>query len=206
MDEHQNNIVIYGKQNEPKSSAPTVKHLDPVVSAPAKIKKKTKAQKILDDFAIEDTKKVKKYLWGSVIKPAIKNIIWEFFTKGLKMYLFRDGEGPSTPASVPAEVPRINYATMYRYTPAAPVYSPPRTPVSYGEVIVPTYAEADAAIRELRKLIAESGVATIGNLYETCRLPTQFPDFTYGWRDLSDVQIVTVDGGYLISLPRPYPI
>ena len=203
MDEN-GKIVIFGKQEE-KTQAANDKKLDPVVSTPGTIKKKSKGQKLKDEFVVEDAKKVRSYLWSSVIMPSIKDTIWNLITKGLKMFLYRSGEGPDYRAGVPAEVPRINYSTYYQRN-AMQQYPVARTSYNYGEVIVGNRGEADDVIRNLRALIVQGGVATIGDLYQLCGMPTQFTDFTYGWRDLADARVIGVDNGYLISLPRPFPI
>lgn len=205
MDETENKPVLYGKQESSPTSA-TNKQLEPVVSTPGVKKKKTKGQLFKEEFISEDAGKVKSYLWESVIKPSIKDTIWNLITKGLKMFLYSKGDSPDLRTGIPGEVPRINYTDYWNRRNSIPAYPVGRTAYNYGEVILANRGEAEEVVRRMYDLIRQSGVATIGDLYQLCNMPTQFTDFTYGWRDLADARIISVEGGYLISLPRPYPI
>lgn len=197
-------VVIFGKSDQQQTQG-SDKHLDPVVTGTAKIRKRSKKQRFKDEFVVEDAKKVKSYLWTAVIVPSIKDTVWNLITKGLKMFLYRSGEGPANQPGVPTATPYIAYNSIYK-SPAAQTYPVARTPYNYGEVIIPNRAEADKVLREMYERIRTGGVATIGDLYQLCGLPTDYPDFTYGWRDLTGAHVVGTDGGYLISLPRPFPI
>lgn len=206
----QGQFVIFGKQENTASQNTSLdKHLTPIVDKPAKLKMRSKKRQLFDEFIVEDGKKVKTYLWNSVVVPSIKDIVWNFFTKGLKMLLYKGGEGPNVGSGSPSGTSAyIAYNSLYPSKPAQiPVYSQPRTSYNYGEVIVDTREKAVEAITQLRELIMAGKTATIGDLYQIFRLPTDFPDFTYGWTDLSDANIVELnDGKFLIKLPRPYPV
>lgn len=207
MDE-QAKPVLYNPQNAQKQPASTPganNQLEPVVSAPGTIKKKTRRERLKEEFISEDASKVKSYLWEAVIKPSFRDTIWNLITKGLKMFLYKNGEAP-TASIYESQAPRINYAGYYGQA-QQPAYPLNRTSYNYGEVILRNRGEAEEVIRRLYDIVRQVGIASIGDLYQLCNMPTQFPDFTYGWTDLSDARIVDLgDGRYLISLPRPNPI
>ena len=206
MADQNNKPVLYSQPDKNQPQNPGANNqLAPVVSSPGTIKKKTKGEKLKEEFISEDAGKMKSYLWESVLKPSIKDTIWNLITKGLKMFLYNRGESPDTRSPYDSQVPRINYTEYYRSS-AQPSYPVGRTSYNYGEVILRNRGEAEEVVRRLYDLIAANGIATIGDLYQLCNMPTQFTDFTYGWKDLSSSRIIALDNGYLISLPRPFPI
>lgn len=204
--------VILKSSEKTQQSNPVDRKLTPVVSKPGQIRRKTKGQKLKEEFVNADAGKVGSYLFESVIMPSIKDTIWNLITKGLRMFLFKQGEGPNAPTTVQTSGTRVNwqqyYPTTTVYSPQQPTYQVARTPMNYGEVVVGTEAEATDILRNLQEIVQQYRAASIGDLYQLAGLQELVDtyDFNFGWINLNGACITQVANGWLIHLPTPMPI
>ena len=76
-----------------------------------------------------------------------------------------------------------------------------------GQLYFDDRGDAEAVLLKLRENLATYSVATVADLYEISGEKYNFTDYDYGWRNLDSARVLrTVDGKYIIDLPKVTPI
>lgn len=151
-------------------------------------------------------------LFDTVILPAVKGLLYDTFMNGLSMLIFQESgthRGPS----------QTSYNRMYRSrrsTNRRPTYREdrqqrrmmPNTRVSQvEEVIQDLYFDyrddAQLVLGALHDSIQEYGRVTVGDYYALAGKTTNYTHQSWGWDDLSGVNIHSSPDGYVIGLPDP---
>lgn len=182
------------------------KVIKPIVSTPAKVKKKNAFEKAVDGFISEDAKHIKEYVVGDVLIPAAKKAISDVITNGIDMLLYGKNGGRSS-SRIPAQ--RVSYQSYYdrdrySYNSSRPVERP--RAYSFDDIILQTRGEADAVLNEMDNIIRKYGFVKVADLYDLVGLTGSYTDNNYGWTSLKDASIRRVNDGFLLVLPRPMEI
>ena len=184
---------------------PVKKEVKKVVSGKTKMKKRTRAQKFMDNLVTEDLPTVRSYVTMEVIFPAIKKAIADVVTNGIDMILY--GETGHTRRSTPAS--RVSYRSFYDDR-REPRRSSTRgyTVQSYdsGSVVLDTRADAEAVLAGMDDLIATYGIVSIADMCDLAGVDSEYTDNKYGWTDIRTAQIVHTNEGFLLKMPKALPI
>lgn len=194
------------KYKEQQNASPTEeKKVTKVVNGPVKTKK-NEVRKFADIFISEDISNVKSYIFMDVLVPAIKKAIYDIVTNGIDMFLY-GGSGKGRNNQPGAKVSYRNYYEQknnggYR----ASDNSRQSNAFDYDDIVFNNRGEAEAALQQMKDIVARYGIVTVNDLYEMTPLSAPYTSQKYGWMDVSNVDIVRVRDGYILKLPRAVPI
>ena len=194
------------KYKEQQNTSPTEeKKVTKVVNGPVKTKRND-ARKLADIFISEDISSVKSYIFMDVLVPAIKKAIYDIVTNGIDMFLY-GGSGKGRNNQPGAKVSYRNYYEQknnggYR----ASDNSRQSNAFDYDDIVFNNRGEAEAALQQMKDIVARYGIVTVNDLYEMTPLSAPYTSQKYGWMDVSNVDIVRVRDGYILKLPRAVPI
>lgn len=192
--EEQKNKLVERKDRKPISK---------VTKGKVKVKKKSELHKLANTFISEDAAKVKSYVIGDVLIPAIKKAISDIVTNGIDMILY--GE---TGHSKRSSSSRISYSKYYddRRDDRRSSTSASISRYDYDDVIFETRDEAKEVLERMDELIDLYGVASIADFYDLAGITGNYTDNKYGWTNLASADVVRVRDGYTIKLPRVRPL
>lgn len=181
------------------------KRVTKVVNGPVKTKK-NEVRKFADIFISEDISNVKNYIFMDVLVPAIKKAIYDIVTNGIDMFLY-GGSGKGRNNQPGAKVSYRNYYEQknnggYRASDNARQSNA----FDYDDIVFNNRGEAEAALQQMRDIVARYGIVTVNDLYEMTPLSAPYTSQKYGWMDVSNVEVVRVRDGYILKLPRAVPI
>ena len=197
------------KYKEQQNASPTEdteeKKVTKVVNGPVKTKRND-VRKLADIFISEDISNVKSYIFMDVLVPAIKKAIYDIVTNGIDMFLY-GGNGKGRNNQPGAKVSYRNYYEQknnggYR---ASDNVRQSNT-FDYDDIVFNTRGEAEAALQQMKDIVARYGYVTVNDLYEMTPLSAPYTSHKYGWMGVSNVDIVRVRDGYILKLPRAVPI
>lgn len=194
------------KYKEQQNASPTEeKKVTKVVNGPVKTKRND-VRKLTDIFISEDISNVKSYIFMDVLVPAIKKAIYDIVTNGIDMFLY-GGSGKGRNNQPGTKVSYRNYYEQknnggYRASDNARQSNA----FDYDDIVFNNRGEAEAALQQMKDIVARYGIVTVNDLYEMTPLSAPYTSQKYGWMDVSNVDIVRVRDGYILKLPRAVPI
>ena len=194
------------KYKEQQNASPTEeKKVTKVVNGPVKTKRND-VRKLADIFISEDISNVKSYIFMDVLVPAIKKAIYDIVTNGIDMFLY-GGSGKGRNNQPGSKVSYRNYYEQknnggYRASDNARQSNA----FDYDDIVFNNRGEAEAALQQMKDIVARYGIVTVNDLYEMTPLSAPYTSQKYGWMDVSNVDIVRVRDGYILKLPRAVPI
>ena len=175
--------------------------IEKVVTGKVVTKKKSKMNKIVDEFISEDAKNVKSYVFGEVLIPAIKKAISDIVTDGIDIILY----GESRKGNRKSISDRISYRNYYdgysrprindRQALTSNVYSP-------DDIILDSRGEAEEVLSRMYELMDTYGLVRVADLYDLCGITGNYTDNKYGWMDIRNAEILRVRDGYMIKMPK----
>lgn len=206
MQDYQPNSHKYKKEQAEAENER--KKVEKVVTGKVKTKKKSEVSKFADIFISEDAANVKSYIFMDVLVPAIKKAISDIVTDGIDMILY-GGSGRSRKRSNGSNATYVSYRS----------YSDrdrdrrdddrvrARTRYDFDDIIIDNKGEAEEVLDNLDALIDRYQMASVADLYDLVGITGEYTDNRYGWTNLSHASVERArGGGYIIKLPRPYPI
>lgn len=73
-----------------------------------------------------------------------------------------------------------------------------------GTIILEHEPAAEEVLDVLKRIVRLQQFCTVADLYTLVKLPSNYVDNRYGWKDLSSANVVHDEGeGYSLNLPRP---
>lgn len=192
-------------KEQQNASSTEEKKVTKVVNGPVKTKRND-VRKLADIFISEDISNVKSYIFMDVLVPAIKKAIYDIVTNGIDMFLY-GGSGKGRNNQPGAKVSYRNYYEQknnggYRASDNARQSNA----FDYDDIVFNNRGEAEAALQQMKDIVARYGIVTVNDLYEMTPLSAPYTSQKYGWMDVSNVDIVRVRDGYILKLPRAVPI
>ena len=213
-EENKPKTVDYSSNSKSAKKNEEVQRVVPnvVVTGPVVERKKTLGRKFREQFAGDDAQTVGQYVLIDVILPAVKNLIFDMVTEGVKRSLF-GGTRPNSVGNSTVMSGRTNYSSYSggRQTsivapgsPASREMTPQQRAMhDFSGVILATRGEAEEVIDVLANLIDEYGTATVNDFYTCIGQTSEFTAVKYGWKSLAQAQVRGVREGFLLELPRP---
>lgn len=174
-----------------------------VISGQAKRKKKSEIRRFKDSLISENVGQVKNHVIEHVMIPAIKTLICDMVTDGIRM-IFLGEKGSDKGRGGSARY--ISYDTFgynrdydrgsYRRS----------TGYDFDDIWLDTYDEALAILDRMKETIRRYGVVRVADMYEMAGFPSDYTDNRYGWASLNTAEIVRGHNGYGFRLPKVSPI
>lgn len=182
-----------------------IEKIEPVVTGPVKVRKKSGFRKFVDDVIAEDMRNVKSYIFSEVVLPAIKSTISDVVSNGIDMVLYGETRGRRSSSSNRG-LSRISYRDYYdrdkrdrdrdreeRRRPAG---------YDFDEIIFDSKGDAEIVLLKMDEVIERCGVVSVADFYEFAGEPGKWTDNKYGWTDVRDVEPIRTRDGYILPLPK----
>lgn len=192
---------------EEQRVAASEKKIEKVVTGTVKTRKKPAAKKLSDIFISEDVANVKSYIFMDVLVPAIKKAISDIVTDGIEMILYggtssRDKKRPGSS--------KVSYVSYDKYADRRDdrryVGSDSRNRFDYDEIVFENRGQAEAVLNQMFDVIEQYNVVSVLDLYDMVDMSAPHTANKYGWTNLRNADVVRVRDGYIIKLPKPFPI
>lgn len=175
------------------------------------IRKKSLGRRFAETFIGDDIESVKEYVKRDVVIPALKNLIFESVKSGLEMMLWRDTGQPIKRKGEPVDY--NGYSSKSKsYNVSIASDRSPRDRFDFYDIIFKSKFDAEKVLRLLYEYIDTYGHATVADYYNSVPqevlknagiMSSVYTDNDWGWRDLNNIRIQPVRGGYILTLPRP---
>ena len=170
------------------------KKVEPVVSNPVKLKK----QSVITTRLKSSGNEMVDILWHS-----LKKTILEMIKRGADTFFDEPDNSRQSRDSKPYDY--VSYKDRYRDS-----YED-RSERSYrisdpNDIIFQSKREAEDVLEKLDETIEVYGWASIGDVFDMCRLRSDNnTNFRYGWKNLKVARVVEYNDGYGIKFPKALP-
>ena len=151
-----------------------------------------------------------RYVGHEIIVPMIKNAFVDSMTTGINMAVFKDQPQPNR-RNNPGwnnrqhqNTNRVQYNQSYQSNQVNQYQSPNAKRAIYAirEAVFPNREEALMVLDNMMNEIDKYGQVSVADYYDWIGIgDSTFADVSYGWDDLTRARVVSVRGGYAISLP-----
>ena len=190
-------------KNEQKNAEK--KKVEKVVQGTVRTRKKSEVRKFADSFLKEDASSVKSYIVSDVLIPAAKKTIADIVTGGLNMFLFGDsrrdnGRVTGSTTSYTRYYDKVGGGGSYRDSGTT------RNALNYDDLVFESRGEADLVLTRMDELIETYGMATVSDLYDLVGKSCDWTYDKYGWTNLRNARVVSIGNGYVLDLPKAFPI
>lgn len=193
-------------REEKQQNTPEKPRMEKVIQGTVKTRKKSDISKLKDNFIAEDAATIKTYLLTDVLLPAMKNMIEDMVTNGIRMLLRGD---TAARKSGGGSASKIQYNRMYdrRDDDRRPSMNyRSRSAYDFDDIILETRGEAEAVIDRLCEAIEVYNQASVGDLNDLVGRTGNYTDNDYGWYNLRGARAVRTRDGYVLDLPRVVPL
>lgn len=196
----------YKSKEQQKEAAPKMeKKMEKITTG--KTKKKSEMHKLASTFISEDAANVKNYIWMDVLVPTIKKAIFDVITNSIDMVLYGGNGRANKRTSTVDRVSYRNYNNDYRNdSERRGDISRNNSVYSYGDVVVNTRKEGEDVLARMDEALEKYGMVSVGDLYDLVDVTCNYTDYKYGWTNLRNAEVVRVNDGYLIKLPKVIPL
>lgn len=150
------------------------------------------------------------YVGHEIIVPMVKNAFVDSMTTGINMAVFKDQPQPNR-RNNPGwnnrqhqNTNRVQYNQSYQNNQVKQYQSSNTMSTVYTirEVVFPNREEALMILDNMMNEIDKYGQVSVADYYDWIGIgDSTFADVSYGWEDLNRARVVSVRGGYAISLP-----
>ena len=183
-----------------------------VIDGSAKVRKRSRSQKIADTFLPDDMYDIRSYIIQDVVAPIIKNSLYDMAVGWLSA-IFGRGVSPAK------REPRPSYRDYYDdqerrrerdYSRASryprETYQRRRT-FDYETIIFDTYTEADKVLERMRDQEETYGNVSVLEYFDFAGLSCDYTARDFVFKDLRRAKVVWDRDGWVIDgLPRPVPM
>jgi hypothetical protein len=175
---------------------PTNKDIE-VVATPSRVKTRKSGG------LANEVRNIGNSLFSSIILPAMKGAVLDFFNDGLRMALFRE----DSPRGVGRPTAYNQRYKTRRQKPWQQSRAPQQNVQQIEEVFEDIYfderREAERVLGRMMEFILEYGQATVGDLYNMCGLSPNYIHEDWEWHDLNRCRVQYSTNGYVIDFPDP---
>lgn len=202
MAEYTNNSF---KAKEEKKDKKERTEKQAVVSKTPKTRKKSEIQKAAGLFISEDASTVKEHLIQDVVIPTAKDLIVNVITDAVNIIFWGSTRRKSGSGT------RIGYASRFDE-----VRDPrdrdrdrrrDRTAIEYDDIIFDNRGDAEAVLANMDSCLEQYGTVTVLDLFDFAGVTTHnYMADRYGWKNLSNAEVRRIRDGFIIDLPRAFPI
>ena len=196
----------------PRDQRDERKKAEKVIDGSAKVRKRTKSQKLVETFLPDDMYDIRTYVIQDVIAPIIKNSLYDMAIGWLSA-IFGRSASPSRGSSRPSyrdyydERERRRERDYSRSSRYSQNDQPRRRTFDYETIVFDTYTEADKVLERMRDQLATYGNVSILEYFDFAGLSCDYTAKDYGWEDLRRAKVVWDRDGWVIDgLGRPIPI
>ena len=176
-----------------------------VVSKTPKTRKKSEIRKAAGLLISEDASTVKDHLFQDVLIPTARDLIVHIIEDTVNIIFYGSTRQKSGSGG------RIGYASRFDE-----VRDPrdrdrdkrrDRTAIEYDDIIFDNRGDAEAVLANMDACLEQYGVVTVLDLFDFAGVTTHnYMADRYGWKNLSTAEVRRIRDGFIIDLPRAFPI
>ena len=156
-------------------------------------------------FVLDDPSTIGAWLVGEVVLPAVRDLVFDSITGAASRSLYGGDSRfrPSTTKPAVGGAGKVSYNSISSGRPAQPrgANEPPE------DIVIENRGDAQMILDTLREYASLYGHATRADFYALSGAtpPNAFIENAWGWtaEDLYRTAIRHVQGGYILTLPRP---
>lgn len=190
------------KYKAEQQTAAEQQKVEKVVKGPVK-RKKNEVRKFADIFAPGDVSNIKNYLLMDVAIPMVKKMLSEMVRIGADMLIY--GDAGRSAGTGHTAYNKISYSSGP--SSVVPAAAKVRTPFNYDDIVLPNRVDAEEVLRCMGDIIDTYKLVSVATLYELCGIRDHnYMNHKYGWMDLRGADIIRVRDGWLLKLPKAYPL
>ena len=161
-------------------------------------------------FGGETSQNIVQYIVWEVLVPAAKSTISDIVTNTIEMALYGDTSSRRS-SRLRRERDRtvVSYNSMYDRRPRRSASRPPRRAANrhrFDSIIFESRVDAEDVLSTLVDCIEQYEMVTVADFYDASGQPSEHTDRRFGWESLHEATVHPVRGGFIIDLPKPYPI
>lgn len=184
------------------------KHVEQVVSEPAKLKEKGIGGMFADIFLSENIGKVKEYLVSDVVVPAIKETIVSIVQNGIEMLFYGSSGTYNRNTRKNDGGTYVSYNGYYNKglkSDRTDTSNRNRSRHSTRDVIFATRGDAERTKAELVEAFRKYKSATFADFCYAAKVDYTYMEEKWGWYELDDqdLRVIPVRGGFVIDMPKP---
>lgn len=197
--------------------------LEKVIQGEVVKRKKPVGRRIRETFTTDDAQSVGQFVLMDVIVPTVKDLIFEIVTQSLSRTMYgavghrainRLAQGPRaqhTPGFVQYNVmskpQQAGPGNLRAMAPDGPATSARGQSVhSFDELVFTNRGEADFVLERLMDVLRDYQVVVVSELYDLIGRPSTHADHKWGWFSLMGAGVHQINGGYVLTLPKPVAI
>lgn len=178
------------------------KKLEKVITGKVVTKKKSGVKKFTDAFFADDIAKIKSDIISNVIIPNAKAALSDALKNSIDI-IFGGATTDRFRKSTYTSIGLRDYNGISKnQTRTVKV----RDAYNFDDIVLETLGDAELVLSSLDDLIDGYGIATVADLNELIGRSGNYTDCKYGWTNLSSARPIRIQGGYLLSIPKPKPI
>lgn len=179
-----------------------------VVSGKVQTKKRSEIRKFTDIFVAGDLASVGDYLLYDIVVPNIKRLVEDISVSGIRMFLHGKDGAKSGGSSYGA--PKISYRNYYeqdkRDVKSSRDDYRARNRFDYDEIVFDSRGDAEVVLTQMDEMLDRYKVVSVLDMYDAAGITPPYTADKYGWTDLHSASIVPVRNGYVIKLPKAFPL
>lgn len=185
------------------ATAEEKKKVEKVVKGKVRIREKSEFRKFADLFLPEDVTNVKQFIIQDVLVPALKKVVSDTVDTILYGGAKRSNSSTSD---------KVSYSKYYDRFDSKGDRRPSEARVgglSFGDLVFETRGEALDVLTRMEELVDRYGMVSVADMYEMADKSCEYTGNRYGWTSVRGADVVRAggrDGGFIIRLPKPYPI
>ena len=204
-------MPIPSNSNKSKGEADDVKRISKVVTGKASIKRAGVIDKFVSNFVLGDMDSIKTYLVNEILVPRMRDIFNDAWASAGDI-LFNGSSGTGKRRSGDR---RRSYSSYYaswrdddrRRDREREADDESRIRRDYRSISYETRADAMRVLDVLRDAIDQYKQVSIDDVYDASGISSDNPTYRdYGWKDLTEAEVLRVNGEYKIDFPKPVRI
>lgn len=212
----------YSKKKDPANPTKDERvKLDSVVTGTVTKRKRSIGTRIKDIFFGGDARDAISNVASEVIFPAIRNVIVDAGTEGIRRMVYGESATRQAPRAS-SGVGKYGSRTTYAHPVRRPQQNPyprdayavlpdqaPRLQPRGGigsDIILNSRDDAALVVERMSDILDQFEKVSVADLYDLLGMPTSMQDNKWGWRVLPSPGIAQVRDGWLIELPNAEPI
>lgn len=176
--------------------------IKPVISAPAKKKKKSGIVKFADVFIQEDISNVKSFIISDVVIPTVKKLALDI----VESILYPGGGSGRSTRSPGSKVTYTSYDKAYRSDDRFARSTERKNTYDYDNITFTSRHDAEIVLGAMDDVIDKYGVVRVADFYDFAGVTGSYTDNNYGWYNLTSAKVERVRDGYIIRLPKAMSI
>lgn len=150
-----------------------------------------------------EVRKIGNSLFETIVIPALRGIVGDFFHSGIDMVMFRNDSVGSSHGRHTSYNKRYKTRQKPWQQNRAPRQNVQQTEEVFEDIFFDERQEAEQVLGRMMEFVHEYGQATVGDLYNMCGLSPNYIHENWEWHDLHRCRVQYSTNGYVIDFPDP---